>query len=206
MSKTCCFAMLGPPASGKGTQGRLLAEKLGINYLSTGARLRREIEEGSSLGKQAKGYLDANQYIPDELAVEMVEAWVLRQERGWMLDGFPRSVPQAEALLEFAPGPFRVIHLEVPVGELRKRVTTRRECPDCGTTTTSDHQTCPKCGSAELEARADDSSEGFEKRLSAYQELTLPALELLTNRIEVITIDGSGSREEVAAAIQTQLT
>ena len=204
--------MLGAPASGKGTQGRLLAEELGIEYLSTGARLRREIEKGSPLGLRAKSYLDANQYVPDELAIELVQEWVLRHEDGWMLDGFPRSVPQAEALLGLAanlnhsPVPFKVIHLEVPVLELRKRVTTRRECPHCGTTTTSEHHTCPQCGSSDLEARTDDSTEGFEKRLAAYQDLTIPALELLKKRTEVVTIDGAGTREEVAQLIKTQLT
>lgn len=206
MIKERCFALLGPPASGKGTQGRLLAERLGIAYLSTGARLRREIEDRSPLGLQAQKYLAANQYIPDELAVELVRAWVLRHPDGWMLDGFPRSVPQAEALLEFAPQPFRVIHLQVPAAELRKRVTTRRECLACGNSTTSEHKVCPKCGSPELETRADDSTEGFEKRLAAYETLTIPALEFLTKKIEVLTVDGAGTREEVAQAIQTQLS
>ena len=200
-----CFAMLGPPASGKGTQGRLLAEKLGIGYLSTGARLRREIENGSELGLRAKSFLDNNQYVPDSLAVELVESWVERHDEGWLLDGFPRSVPQAEALLKFAPSSLKVIHLAVPEGELRSRVTTRRECTSCGATTTSEHQTCPKCGSSELEARADDSTEGFEKRFQAYESLTIPALDHLQTRAEVITIEGSGTREEVALQIQDKL-
>ena len=197
--------MLGPPASGKGTQGRLLAESLGIGYLSTGARLRREIEDGSELGLRAKGFLDNNQYVPDSLAVELVDSWIHRHEEGWLLDGFPRSVPQAEALLKFAPHPFKMIHLAVPEDELRSRVTTRRECTTCGATTTSEHETCPKCGSTELEARADDSTEGFEKRFQAYQSLTVPALEHLQTRAEVLTIDGSGTRDQVAQQIQDQL-
>lgn len=197
--------MLGPPASGKGTQGRLLAEKLGIAYLSTGARLRREIEEGSPLGLRAKVYLGQNQYVPDSLAVELVESWVLRHQSGWLLDGFPRSIPQAEALLAFAPQPFKVIHLAVPEEELRRRVVTRRECLSCGFVSTSQHERCPRC-QGELEARADDSTEGFEKRFQAYQSLTIPALELLKSRTAVATIEGLGTREEVARAIQDQLT
>lgn len=202
-----CFAMLGPPASGKGTQGRLLAEKLGIAYLSTGARLRREIEESSPLGLRAKSFLDNNQYVPDSLAVELVKSWVLRHgDGGWLLDGFPRSVPQAEALLEFTPHPFKVIHLTVPEEELRRRVTTRRECLSCGTSTTSKHATCPKCGSSELEARADDSREGFEKRFQAYQSLTIPALEVLRARADVVTIEGLATRKEVAQKLHEKLT
>lgn len=197
--------MLGPPASGKGTQGRLLAEKLAIPYLSTGARLRREIERGSPLGLRAKDFLDNNQYVPDSLAVELVESWVRRHDEGWMLDGFPRSVPQAEALLSFTDHFFRVIHLSVADAELRSRVTTRRECLSCGATTTSEYVSCPKCGSQELEARADDSTEGFEKRLMAYQSLTVPALEHLRTRVEVVTVEGHGTREEVARRIHDKL-
>ena len=207
MTHECCyFAMVGPPASGKGTQGRFLADKLGVAYLSTGARLRREIEEGSSLGLRAKEFLDANQYVPDSLADELVHSWVLRHDDGWMLDGFPRSAPQAEALLDFSPQPFKVIHLSVPTEELRSRVTTRRECLSCGASSTSEHQVCPQCGSSELGARADDSTEGFEKRLQAYESLTIPALELLQSRTEVVTIDGIGTREEIAQKIQNQLS
>ena len=198
------FVMLGPPASGKGTQGRLLAEHLDIPYLSTGARLRREIEEGSDLGLRAKGFLDANQYVPDALAIELVECWIGRHSEGWMLDGFPRSIPQAEIFLKAHHAP-TVIHLAVPVSELRKRVTTRRECIECGVTSTSDYQLCPKCGCAALEARADDSTEGFEKRFQAYQRFTVPTLEFLQARTKVVTVDGIGTPEEVAQTIAQQI-
>lgn len=213
MTDACCFAMLGPPASGKGTQGRLLAEKLGIAYLSTGARLRREVEKGTELGLQAKAYLDANRYVPDELATLLVGSWLQDHPKGWLLDGFPRSVPQAQALLEFpvhpqhtASHPFTLLHLSVPVAELRKRVTTRRECLACGASTTSDQENCPKCGSSELEARADDSTEGLEKRLHAYEALTVPALEFLQTQTKVVAIDGTGSREEIANRITQKLS
>ncbi len=206
------FAMLGPPASGKGTQGRLLAERLGLAYLSTGSRLRREIEKGSDLGLRAKTYLDCNQYVPDDLAIELVHSWLSRCSEGWLLDGFPRSLVQARALMETpiivgasSDLPIQVIHLTVPAAELRKRVTTRRECSNCGATTTSDHQVCPKCGSAELIARADDSTEGFEKRLQSYQSLTLPALKVLQESLAVHTVSGLGSRDEVSLAIQEKL-
>lgn len=200
-----CFAMLGPPASGKGTQGRLLAEAIGVAYLSTGARLRREIDVQSALGLQAQVFLQANQYIPDELAIELVSAWMTRHPEGWLLDGFPRSIPQAEALLEVATN-VQFIHLAVPAEELRKRVTTRRECPQCGATTTSEHQLCPQCGCPDLQARADDSTEGFEKRFQAYETLTIPALEFLQKKANVVTVDGSGTRGEIALTIANQFT
>lgn len=200
--------MVGPPASGKGTQGRLLAENLGIAYLSTGARLRREIEEGTLLGQKAKVFLDANQYIPDSLAIEMVGSWIGGYSSGWLLDGFPRSIPQAEYLCgtEAAPKLPTIIHLTVPVLELRKRVITRRECLSCGSSSTSEHHSCPQCGSTELVARVDDSAEGFEKRLQAYESLTIPSLQLLRTRTEVLTIEGTGTREEIAQKIRTQLS
>ena len=156
---------------------------------------------------RAKGFLDANQYVPDSLAIEMVKAWIERHPDGWLLDGFPRSIPQAQALLgiptnaaQETDSPFKVIHLTVPVAELRKRVSTRRECTNCGTSTTSEHEVCPKCGSSDLGARSDDSTEGFEKRLEAYQTLTVPALEFLREQTEVITIEGIGTREEIASS------
>lgn len=214
MSQARRFALLGPPASGKGTQGRLLAERLGIAYLSTGAELRRAIEEETKLGLQAKAFLDANQYIPDDLAIDMVQSWVGAHPGGWLLDGFPRSIPQAKAICgegEFAispltsEDPLTIIHLEVSADALRGRVSTRRECGSCGASTTSAHQLCPKCGSSDLEARRDDSAAGFESRLKAYQTLTVPALEFLRSHTKVLTVDGNGSREEVAHAIAQQL-
>lgn len=198
------FVMLGPPASGKGTQGRLFAEKRGFKYLSTGAQLRREIEKGSPLGMRAKGYLDAHQYVPDDLAIEMVATWLQSQSGGWLLDGFPRSVPQAEALLELVGESLVIIDLQVPAEELARRVSIRRECPKCGTVATNERENCERCGS-ELASRADDSEKGFQERLKVYQELTLPALAYLRNRCLVVAIDGVGTREEIAIRIEDAL-
>lgn len=193
--------MLGPPASGKGTQGRLFAEKRGFTYLSTGSRLRREIEDGSPIGQRAKRYLDAHQYVPDDLVIEMVAEWLKAQSGGWLLDGFPRSVPQAEALLELTGDSLVVLDLQVPADELSRRVSIRRECPQCGAVATNERETCERCGT-ELESRADDSEDGFRERLKVYQELTLPALAFLGTRCQVLEIDGVGSRDEVAIRIE----
>lgn len=199
------FVMLGPPASGKGTQGRLLAEERGLGYLSTGARLRREIEQRSPLGREAQGYLDRNQYVPDELAVRLVSDWLRDHAEGWLLDGFPRSIPQAEALVELAGDSFSAIHLEVDSAELRERVVKRRECPTCGMVATEASEQCPKCETL-LQTRADDSLEAFEKRLSAYEQLTLPAVRFLGEKKLLISIDGSGSRDKVAQTIRERLS
>lgn len=199
------FVMLGPPASGKGTQGRLLAEQRGLGYLSTGARLRREIEERSPLGREAQSYLDRSQYVPDELAVRLVADWLGGHSEGWLLDGFPRSIPQAKALVELAGESFSAIHLVVDGDELRQRVVKRRECPTCGQVATEASEHCPKCG-AELQVRADDSIEAFEKRLDAYRQLTVPAVDFLREKGLLISIDGSGTRDEVAQLIQERLS
>lgn len=199
------FVMLGPPASGKGTQGRLLAEQRGLGYLSTGARLRREIEEQSPLGLEAQSYLDRSLYVPDELAVRLVADWLGGHAEGWLLDGFPRSIPQASSLVGLAGESFSAIHLEVDVEELRQRVVKRRECPNCGQVATEASEDCPKCGN-ELQTRADDSIEAFEKRLQAYQQLTIPAVAFLREKGLLISIDGSGSRDEVAQLIQERLS
>lgn len=199
------FVMLGPPASGKGTQGRLLAEARGLAYLSTGARLRREIEQKSPLGQEAQAYLDRSQYVPDELAVRLVSDWLRKHAEGWLLDGFPRSIPQAEALVVLAGDSFSAIHLEVDSVDLRTRVVKRRECSTCGMVATEASEQCPKCGSL-LRTRADDSIEAFEKRLSAYEQLTIPAVSFLEKKGLLISVDGSGSRDEVAQTIRERLS
>jgi adenylate kinase len=201
------FVMLGPPASGKGTQGRMLAEQRGLAYLSTGSRLRREVEKESRLGMKAKSYLDDHRYVPDELAIELVADWLREQSThfsGWLLDGFPRSVPQAEALFDMTSVPVVILNLDVPVEELRQRVVKRVECPQCGAIATDAREICTNCGSL-MESRPDDTEEGFRERYEVYQQLTIPALQYLRSRCEVLTIDGLGSRDEVAARIQKML-
>lgn len=198
------FVMLGPPASGKGTQGRLFAEERGFNYLSTGSQLRREIEESSPIGQRAKRYLEHHQYVPDDLIIELVTDWLEKQEGGWLLDGFPRSVPQAKALLEIVTGELITLDLQVPADELSRRVSIRRECPECGSVATNVRDTCERCG-GKLESRADDSKEGFQERYKVYRELTLPALDYLRSLSRVVEIDGVGSREEVAIRIKEAL-
>ena len=109
--------LLGPPASGKGTQGRLLAEDGKLAYLSTGKQLRHEIERQTELGQEAEGYLAAGQYVPDELALTLALGWLAKVEGGWVLDGFPRTIPQAERLDEFLgaeANDLRALLLEVP--------------------------------------------------------------------------------------------
>ena len=127
--------MLGPPASGKGTQGRRLADSLGLAYLSTGALLREEMERGSVLGEKARPILARGGYLPDELMFPILAEWLEGRLGGWVLDGFPRSVPQAAFLDEWlARHGLKLdaaIALEVPIEELVERIRNRVECPEC---------------------------------------------------------------------------
>ncbi|MEM9079127.1 MAG: nucleoside monophosphate kinase [Verrucomicrobiota bacterium] len=190
------FSLLGPPACGKGTQGGRLSEYLGVSYLSTGARLRKEITDGSKLGKRAQVYLDRNEYVPDELAIELVEGWLESSEEGWVLDGFPRSVRQAEYLLGRTGGRFAGLMLDVPEDELRERVTKRKECVECGLVVGGEVTACPKCP-GRLVVRKDDSLVAFEKRLVAYKMNTIPVLEFLESEDKLVVLSGTGTVDDV---------
>jgi len=198
--------MLGPPASGKGTQGRRLAKALDADYLSTGAELRREIEKGSALGIEANKYLSRNDYVPDELAMALVNAWLSERDGAWVLDGFPRRLSQAEFICqqEALSQQLQAIHLCVPVDVLRSRVAQRRECVECQSSAKPGDIQCGLCGGA-LAQRRDDSEEGFESRLQWYERETTPVLDYLRARDMLVEIDGLGSVEEVWLRLQKEL-
>lgn len=191
------LVFLGPPASGKGTQGRRLADENGLAYLSTGALLRRALRDDTDLGKQARPYLDRGEFVPDEIMVPMVLEWTAAQKDGWLLDGFPRTVPQAEALdsaLDLEPS---AIVLHVPDDELRRRVTCRLECENCHRVAREGEGThCPKCQGL-LAPRADDASANFENRLSEYRRLVIPTITYYCDRWRARIVNGTGSPDEV---------
>lgn len=196
------LVFLGPPASGKGTQGRRLAEALDLAYLSTGALLRRALSDGTELGKQARPFLDRGEFVPDEIMVPMVIEWVLAQEDGWLLDGFPRTVPQAEALDAALGEKPDAIVLHVPDEELRRRVICRLECESCHRVTREGEGThCPKCGGL-LMPRADDSAESFESRLAEYHRLVKPTIQYYCDRERARIVNGTGSPDEVWTRVQ----
>ncbi len=134
-AKPLRVVVLGPPASGKGTQGRRLAASLGLGYLSTGALLREEMEAGTDLGKQAQPILARGEYLPDELMCPILADWLSRQAGGWVLDGFPRSLPQAIFLDQWLAQRNltldAAVSLDVPFSELVARIRGRVECPSC---------------------------------------------------------------------------
>lgn len=202
------IVLLGPPASGKGTQGRLLAEQCGHAYFSTGKQLRRELKAGTDLGKAAEPYLAVGKYVPDELVLAIAFNWIEEADGSWILDGFPRTLPQATKLDEFlkdAKGTLRALLLEVPSAELQSRVMERRECTACPWTGTrsqakaSGH--CPLCG-GELGQRQDDDLENFRMRHKAFEELTSPVADYYDNSQRLLRVSGMGTPDEVFQRVQ----
>ena len=163
-AKPLRVVLLGPPASGKGTQGRRLASSLGLGYLSTGSLLREHVGQGTALGKLADPILARGEYLPDDLMCPILADWLSRQNGGWVLDGFPRSLPQAVFLDEWLAarklGVDAAISLEVPFSELIARIRDRVECPSCRWTgqkaQLANGALCPACGEPSGQ-RADDS-------------------------------------------------
>ena len=204
---------MGPPASGKGTQGKRLAEHGSLSYFSTGKQLRRELKTGSPLGRQAAPFLEKGQYVPDELVLSLAFTWIDAVEGGWVLDGFPRTLPQAEALdghLGERGRDLRAILLEAPMDELESRVAERRECTSCPWTGTRGQAeasggSCPSCGGP-LVRRADDDLENFRQRHRSFEELTLPAAEHYENSGRLLRISGLGSPTEVFERILSHLS
>ncbi len=201
--------LLGPPASGKGTQGRRLAEAAGIDYLSTGALLREAVENGSDLGRQVKPILDRGGYVPDDLMCGVLGGWLERHEGGWLLDGFPRSLPQAEFLDGWLTSRGlrldRVIALEVPLDELLRRIAGRVECPECRWTgqlsELDEDRHCPVCH-AGVGRREDDGEENFRSRHAAYEQYTLPLVGYYESRNCLTRCDATAAVDEVAASIR----
>jgi adenylate kinase len=202
------IVLLGPPASGKGTQGRRLAEALGLGYLSTGALLREAMEQGTDLGKQAQPILARGGYLPDDLMCPILGEWLDRQNGGWVLDGFPRSLPQAVFLdVKLAQCDLtldRAILLEVPIDDLLARVTNRVECPDCRWTGQKDHLAdggkCPSCGHV-AGPRADDDEENFLSRHREFTRHVQPVIDHYRSVALLSACDATASQDEVTARL-----
>lgn len=199
--------LMGPPASGKGTQSLRIQKLLGIPALSTGNLLRREVESGSDIGVEVEGYLNRGAYVPDALIMKMVAAWLADNEQsGWLLDGFPRTLAQAQALESDRSfqAPTLAIALDVPQHVLENRIGGRRECSECGATVTvrgSETSLCPECDGA-LVARTDDDLENFRRRYTNYRELTQPLFDYYAAQGKLLAIDGTRSPDEVFAVIE----
>ncbi|MCC6025689.1 MAG: adenylate kinase [Caldimicrobium sp.] len=206
------IVFLGPPGAGKGTQAKILIERYGIPQISTGDMLREHRAKGTELGKKAQEYMDKGQLVPDEIILGMVKERLSQPDcqKGFILDGFPRTVAQAEALdkllsemgkkLDFA------LALIVPDELLVERLTGRRTCKNCGMMYHIKYKPpkvegkCDVCG-GELYQRPDDNEETVRNRLKVYHEQTAPLIEYYKNKGILREIDGSKSIEEITQQI-----
>jgi len=202
------IVLLGPPASGKGTQGRRLANALGIGYLSTGALLRHHVANQTPLGLKAKPILSRGEYLPDDLMEPIIAEWLAAQSVGWVLDGFPRSLPQAfwlDRWLAQRGSPLdAAINLRVPFDDLLSRILDRVECPYCrwsgNTGDLNDDVTCPKCGNP-AGKRADDTAENLKRRYQEFTTITGPAIDWYRSKGCLHTIDATAPPEQVAEEV-----
>ncbi len=204
--------LLGPPGAGKGTQAEILSERLGINTISTGVMLRTAIREGTELGKKAQGYINAGELVPDELVVGIVKERLSQDDckKGFILDGFPRTTAQAEALTASGVEIDKVLSLEVSDETIVERLSGRRECKSCGTPyhvvykPSSAGDKCSACG-GELIQRADDNEATVKNRIHVYHEQTEPIKEYYKKKGKLVIAYGkeelADTTKEVAKAL-----
>lgn len=196
---------LGPPGAGKGTQAVRVCERLGIPQISTGDILRKAIREQTETGLKAKSYIDQGLLVPDEVVIDIVRERLAMPDcqNGYILDGFPRTVPQAQALAGFARID-AVIDIEVSDEQLVARLSGRRVCPACGATfhvsSLGGRTDCDKCG-AGLVQRDDDKAETVLNRLNVYHAQTAPLIDYYGSQGLLKTVDGSQPLDDCLAAI-----
>lgn len=204
--------MLGAPGAGKGTQAKMIAEKYGLPHISTGDIFRANIKNGTELGKEAKEYMDKGLLVPDELTVRLLLDRVAQDDckNGYVLDGFPRTIPQAEVLdeklSELGEKVDYAINVDVPDENIVNRMSGRRACLNCGATyhivsiPPKKEGICDVCGS-ELVLRDDDKPETVQNRLKVYHEQTQPLIDFYEKKGVLRSVDGTLPMEEVFTAI-----
>lgn len=197
--------LLGPPGSGKGTQGDLLEKRYGLPKISTGDLLRREVRSGTPLGKKAEASMGRGELVSDEIVIEMLQKRIARPDcrRGYILDGFPRNIAQAlklERIIGISPEIVFDIHLRESI--LVNRLSQRRICPGCGaiysllTLSAKNQEACQACGSALIQ-RNDDTPKVIKERLKVYHEQTVPLIGYYRRRNVYHKVDGEGKVEDV---------
>lgn len=199
---------LGPPGAGKGTQAKMVSEKYGIPQISTGDMLREAVAKGTELGRKAKEYMDRGELVPDEVVIGIVRERLQQPDcdRGFILDGFPRTLAQAEALDEMLKEMGKkidaVINIVVPEEDVVKRITFRRTCKNCGAVyhliynPPQEDNKCDKCG-GELYQRDDDREETVRERYRVYRENTEPLIEYYRRKGVLYDVDGTKDIEGV---------
>lgn len=208
--------LMGLPGAGKGTQAEKIEEKYHIPHISTGDMFRSAIKEGTDLGKKAKEYMDQGNLVPDEVTIGIVKERLAKDDcaKGFLLDGFPRTIAQAEALQKLTADLNRtidhVIHVDVPEEKLVERLTGRRICPTCGTTyhviynPPKEEGICDKDGS-QLIQRDDDQPETVKKRLAVNVEQTQPLLDFYQDKGYLVKVDGDRDIDDVFLDIESIL-
>ena len=206
------IVLLGPPGAGKGTQAKSISNRYSIPHISTGDIFRKNISENTPLGIEAKSYMDNGQLVPDEVTINMVKGRLQQDDckNGYLLDGFPRTVHQAEALDNFLTEREESIDtallIEVPKEFILERMTGRRVCPSCGASyhikfnpPTNDGK-CDLCGSDVIQ-RKDDTEETVKERLDVYENQTQPLIDFYKNKKQLSVVDGTQAINEVFESI-----
>lgn len=209
------IVLFGPPGAGKGTQAGLLIEKYGAPHISTGDILREAVAKGTEIGKEAQSYMTKGELVPDRVVIEIAKQKLAEVGKsGYILDGFPRTVPQAEALdtalAELELPLDAVVSLAVPEDELVKRLSGRRVCSGCGApymvgNLPEDPEKCSSCG-GKIVQRADDEPESVKNRLQVYAKQTTPLLDYYRNHGVLIEIDATGSINDVFGRVVAALS
>ena len=200
------IVLLGPPGSGKGTQGEKLSEALGYTRLSTGDMLREAVRNGTELGMKAKTYMDSGALVPNDLIIGLMKEKIAGAKGGVILDGFPRTVEQADALGEQVDVDL-ALNLDVDDAELVNRLTKRRSCPGCNAVyhlvynPPKQEGVCDKCG-GKLYQRDDDKEETVMNRLKVYRKNTMPLIDYYSKKGTLVTIQGVGDIDEIFAKVK----
>lgn len=197
--------LLGAPGAGKGTQATRISERYGLPHISTGDIFRANIKNETPIGLLAKSYIDKGQLVPDEVTCKIVENRLQEDDckAGYLLDGFPRTIAQAEALDQFTKVE-AVVNINIDFSLLMERLCGRRVCKDCGesyhVSVIGNETKCAKCG-GELYQRKDDNPETVQNRLDVYENQTSPLIEYYTKKGVIINVAGEGKPDEVFASI-----
>ncbi len=202
---------LGPPGAGKGTIADLAVEALGIPHISTGDLFRAAVKDETPLGLKVKGILASGGLVPDDLTIALVKERLAAPDaaKGWILDGFPRTIPQAEALEALAPAD-RVVNFDVADAVVVGRLSTRRTCRGCGkiynvkTMPPKKEGVCDACG-GEVYTREDDKESSIKTRLENYRKQTAPLIDWYGGRGKLLTIDGEGAPKDVLLRFEKAL-
>ena len=203
--------LVGPPGAGKGTQAQFLAAHYSIPHISTGDIFRANLKAGTELGNQAKAFMDRGELVPDSVTNEMVKDRLTHGDvaNGFLLDGYPRNVAQAEVLRAFLAeqkSPLQAaLELSIAAEEIIKRLSSRRTCRACGASASAGATTCSACSSSDLYQREDDKEEVIARRLEVYEEQTAPIISFYRSEGLLITIPAVGSVAEITEHAITAL-